>query len=81
MKVRRGGLLEVFILVAIFFGALIAFHYRRFDNVVAIVFPIAVFAASARLIYVKARADVRDALIAGSSRPGTPGPKVPSFAL
>ena len=81
MKVYRGGLLEVFILVAVFFGALIVFHYRRFDSVVAIAFPIAVFAASARLVYVKARADVRDALVAGSSGSGAPGSKVPLFAL
>ena len=70
MKFSR-GLIEVLILVATMLGALIAVHSQRFHNVVAIVFLIAVFAASVRLIYIKACADVRDALIAASdSCPG-----------
>jgi hypothetical protein len=59
-------LVEILILVAIF-GALIALHSRGFNSVAATVFLIAVLAGSSvLLVYVKARADVRDALIAGS---------------
>lgn len=70
MKFYRGPI-EVLILVATILSALIALDSGRFGNVIAIVFLIAVFAASARLIYIKACADVRDALIAASdSCPG-----------
>lgn len=70
MKFYR-ELIEVLSLVATILGALIAVHSQRFDDVVVIVFLIAVFAASVRLIYIKACADIRDALIAATD--GCPG--------